>query len=150
MGDARPRHIRPSCFANGSSNPVAMTRAPPCYRPTSALQRAGGLGRMGSDGVHQGWRQRVVGFQPELSQPASDGPHAVRAHSRFDDGGYEGGKFRRRPARFLRQLDVDKIKSIEWMILVFDPAVHMDTASSASVTVNGLAGVNNLQLLTML
>ena len=58
----------------------------PSRRPggRSALQGARGLGRMGRDGVHQGRRQGVVGLEPELLQPPSDGPHPIRAHARFD------------------------------------------------------------------
>src|SRR3954451_15954344 len=45
---------------------------------------------------------------------------------------------------------MNEIKPVEGMVIVFDPAVHVDAASRASVPVDGLSGVDNLQLLAVL
>ena len=50
---------------------------PRCRR--SGRQRAGGLGDVGGDRVHQRRRQAVVRLEAELLQPAADAGHPVRA-----------------------------------------------------------------------
>jgi hypothetical protein len=105
---------------------------------------------MGRYGVHQRRRQGIVRLEPEFSDPGSDRAHSSRVDSRLDHGGYEGGEFRRRPTGFPRQFGVDEIESIERMVLVLDPAVHVDAAFSASVTVNGLRGVDDVKLISIL
>src|SRR5215217_8116823 len=45
---------------------------------------------------------------------------------------------------------MNEIKPIEGVVLVLDPAVHVDAASRARVPVDGLSGVDDLQLLAVL
>lgn len=105
---------------------------------------------MGGYGVHQRRREGVVRLEAEFFQPSSDRAHPLWFDSRFDHGRHEGGEFWRRPTRFPRQFRVDEIKSIERMIFVFNPTVHMHPAFFASVAVNGLRGVYDTKLISIL
>lgn len=79
----------------------------------STARRARQLGRVGRDGIHQRWRQAVVGLETQLSQPVPDSVLLIGAGARFDDRGREGGKLGRRPAVVPGEFRVDEIEPIE-------------------------------------
>src|SRR2546427_605260 len=70
----------------------------------SRTQRAGGLGNLGRDEIHQGRRKAIVRLELQLSQPRPDRTHVVGTCARLDDRRDECREFRRRPARLVRAL----------------------------------------------
>ena len=108
------------------------------------------FGGVGGDEVHQRGRQAIVGFKANLLQPCSDRTHVVGIRSGLDDRGDKGCKFRRGPAILIGQFRVDEIQSVEGVPLIFDPPVHVHTASLAGVTLNGRARINDLKLVSIL
>src|ERR1700733_10064266 len=108
---------------------------------TSGRQYALRLGCMGCDQIHELRCQAIVGLEAELLQARTYRTHLLGFGPGFDDGRDEGGELRFLPADFLRQLDVDEIKSVQRVILVLDAAIHVHTATGAGMALNRSAGI---------
>ena len=67
-------------------------------------------------------------LQTQFSQSCSDTIHLIGFGPRFDDRGNERRELWRRPAVFLGKLGMNEIQPEEWVILVFDTAIHMSAA----------------------
>src|SRR5580658_6728101 len=114
------------------------------------LERARSLGDMGRDDIHQWRRQRIVGFEPELLESLAHRAHLRWVRAGLNDRGHKGCKLRRRPAALRRQLRMDEIQTIEWMLVILDAAVHVNATSLASVALNRGLGIHHRQLVGIL
>src|SRR5579859_751977 len=109
-----------------------------------------GLRHMGGDGVHQGWRQAVIGLQPKFFQPAANFVHLPRVDAGFDHRGNKGRKARGRGSGFLEQFGMDEVEAIEGMALVLDAAIHMRAADLAGIALDHRGRIDDLQLVAVL
>src|SRR5215211_7115480 len=101
---------------------------------------------MDGDGVHQGRREAIIGLEAKLLEPGPDFAHLLRRKARLDDRGDKGGEFRCCRTRLLKQLGMDEIQSIEWMVLVLDATIHMNAARRAGVSLDRGARVDDPEL----
>src|SRR6267154_5007871 len=112
----------------------------------SRAQRAGGLGELSRDEIHQRRGQAIVGLELQLFQPCPHGAHVVGACARLDDRRNERRELRRRPARLVRALGVNEIESVQRMALVLDPAVHVDAAVLAGIPLDRRLEIHDREL----
>jgi hypothetical protein len=116
---------------------------------TWSVQDAAGLGCIGRQQVHQRRRQAIVVRQAKFGQAGTHGRHVCRLGARLDDGGDECRELHRRPARFAGQFGMHEIETMERMDFVFDAADHVRAAGGAGVALDGRAGIDDRQLLSM-
>src|SRR5580704_4799632 len=92
----------------------------PAMRAALGRQRPLFLGGIRRQKIHERRRQAVVRLKTQLLQPSANGAHLIGLGSRLDDRGDECCELRSGPALLLRQLDMDEVKAVERMRLVFD------------------------------
>lgn len=100
------------------------------------------------DGVHQRGRQSIVGLEAKVLELLSNLVGLVSREALLDDGRDKGGELRLLPALLIRQLDVDKVETLEGVI-VLNATKQVDTAVTAGVSLNSSALVNNGELVTV-
>ena len=100
---------------------------------------------MGGDGVHQRWRQAVVGFQTGFAQLFADARHLVGRCAGFNDGKHERCELGASPTGIAGELGVDEIEAVKRVVFVFDAAKHVHAAGLAGVALDRGLRVNHLQ-----
>src|SRR6266478_3512785 len=105
---------------------------------------------MGSDRVHQGRRQTIIGLKPEFLETRADAGHVVRLDAGLDHGGHERRKSRSCRAGFRKQFGMNEVEAVERMCLILDAAVHMRAASAASMPLDRRRGVDHAKLVAVL
>lgn len=100
------------------------------------------------DSVHQSGRQSIVGLEAKILELLSNLVGLVGREALLDDGRDKGGELRLLPALFIRELNVDKVEALEGVI-VLNATKQVDTAVTASVSLNSSALVNNSELVTV-
>jgi hypothetical protein len=100
------------------------------------------------DGVHQRGRQGIVGLEAKVLELLSNLVGLVSREALLDDGRDKGGELRLLPALLIRELDVDKVETLEGVI-VLNATEQVDTAVTAGVSLNSSALVNDGELVTV-
>lgn len=101
-----------------------------------------------SDGVHQRGRQSIVGLEAKVLELLSNLVGLVSREALLDDGRDKGGELRLLPALLIRELDVDKVETLEGVI-VLNATEQVNTAVTAGVSLNSSALVNDGELVTV-
>jgi len=105
-------------------------------------------GGPGGDGVHQRGRQSIVGLEAKILELSSDLVGLVSGEALLNDGRDKGGELRLLPALVIRELDVDKVETLEGVIIL-NAAEEMNAAVTAGVSLNSSALVNDSELVTV-
>lgn len=100
------------------------------------------------DGVHQRGRQSIIGLEAKILELLSNLVGLIGREALLDDGRDKGGELRLLPALFIRELNVDKVETLEGVI-VLNATKQVDTAVTAGVSLNSSALVNNSELVTV-
>ena len=101
---------------------------------------------MRGDRVHQRRVEAVVGLQPLAAQRAAHFVHLRGRRAALDDRRDEGREARAFPALLRRQLRMDEVETMERVILVLDPAVHVHATLGARIALDCCLLVDDLQL----
>ena len=107
------------------------------------------FGNMRGNGVHQGRRQTIVGFQAKFLQAAAHFVHFGGISALFNDGRNECGEFRSAPARLAGQFCVHEIQPVKRVTIIFDTAKHMHAAVPAGMALNGGIRIYHMQLVAI-
>lgn len=94
------------------------------------------------NGVHQRRGQSIVGLKTKVLELRADLVGLLGGEALLDDGRDKGSELRLLPALFVRELDVDKVKTLEGVLLL-DATKHVDTTVTAGVSLNGSALVDD-------
>lgn len=100
------------------------------------------------DGVHERRRQCVVSLEAGGLKLASDVIDTGGIEALLDDRRNKCGELGLLPALLVRELDVDEVKTMEW-VLVLNATEQVDAAVLAGVTLDDGRGVDNLELVTI-
>lgn len=100
------------------------------------------------DGVHQRGRQSIIGLEAKILELLSNLVGLVGREALLDDGGDKGGELRLLPTLLIRELNVDKVETLEGVI-VLNATKQVDTAVTAGVSLNSSALINNSELVTV-
>lgn len=100
------------------------------------------------DGVHQRGRQSIIGLEAKILELLSNLVGLIGREALLDNGRDKGGELRLLPALFIRELNVDKVETLEGVI-VLNATKQVDTAVTAGVSLNSSALVNNSELVTV-
>lgn len=100
------------------------------------------------DGVHQRGGQSIVGLEAKVLELLSNLVGLVSREALLNDGRDEGGELRLLPALLIRELDVDKVETLEGVI-VLNATEQVDTAVTAGVSLNSSALVDDGELVTV-
>jgi hypothetical protein len=100
------------------------------------------------NGVHQRGRQSIVGLEAKILELSSDLVGLVSGEALLNDGRDKGGELRLLPALVIRELDVDKVETLEGVIIL-NAAEEMNAAVTAGVSLNSSALVNDSELVTV-
>lgn len=100
------------------------------------------------DGVHQRGRQSIIGLEAKILELLTNLVGLIGREALLDNGRDKGGELRLLPALFIRELNVDKVETLEGVI-VLNATKQVDTAVTAGVSLNSSALVNNSELVTV-
>lgn len=100
------------------------------------------------DGVHQRGRQSIVGLEAKILELLSNLVGLVSREALLNDGRDKGGELRLLPTLVIRELDVDKVETLEGVI-VLNASEQVDTAVTAGVSLDSSALVDNSELVTV-
>ena len=100
------------------------------------------------DGVHQRGRQSIIGLEAKILELLSNLVGLVGREALLDDGGDKGGELRLLPTLLIRELNVDKVETLEGVI-VLNATEQVNTTVTAGVSLNSSALVNNSELVTV-
>jgi hypothetical protein len=100
------------------------------------------------DGVHQRRGQSIVGLKPKVLELRADLVGFLSGEALLNDGRDKGSELRLLPALFVGELDVDKVKTFEGVLLL-DAAKHVDATVAAGVSLNSSALVDDSELVSI-
>lgn len=97
------------------------------------------------DGVHQRRRESIVRLETKVLELSADLVGLFGREALLNDGRNKGSELRLLPALVVGELDVDKVETLEGVLLL-DAAEHVNTAVAASVSLDSSALVDDGEL----
>jgi hypothetical protein len=98
--------------------------------------------------VHQRRGQSIVGLETKVFELRANLVGLLGREALLNDGRDKSSELRFLPALLVRELDVDKVKTLEGVLLL-DAAEHVNTTVAASVSLNSSALVNDGELVSV-
>src|SRR3981081_3428779 len=104
---------------------------------------------VGGDRIHQCRGQTIVRLKPKFLEARSDRRHLRWIDAGLDHRGHKRCKLRSGRTTFREQLRMDEVQSVERMRAIFDAAVHMRAASTASMPLDRCRRVDHAKLVAV-